>query len=94
MLINILKRNSQVFCHRFVVTNRLLVSEHFGADIIMLIITSLKRIVTVFASPFLVNFENSALMLIQLLFGLVFSSSLKVFGMQLTQVHAAKDVAE
>ena len=40
------------------------------------------------------NCENSALTPILLLFGLVFRPSLKIFDTQLTQVPAAKDVAE
>ena len=45
--INLLKKNSQVFRHRLITTDRLPVSEHFGADIVTLIMTSSKRIVTV-----------------------------------------------
>ena len=43
---------------RLLVTNRLPVCEHFGADIITLVMTSPKRIVTVL-SPSSGNFENS-----------------------------------
>ena len=45
--INLLKKNSQAFRRRLVTTDRLPACEHFGADIVMLIITSPKRIVTV-----------------------------------------------
>ena len=45
--INLLKKNSQVFRRRLITTDRLPVCEHFGADIVTLIITSRKRIVTV-----------------------------------------------
>ena len=42
-----MKKNSQVFRRRLITTDRLPVCEHFGADIVTLIITSPKRIVTV-----------------------------------------------
>ena len=83
-----------MFYHRYVlITNRLPVCEHFAADIITQVITSPKRIHS-FVSTFPANFENSAFTPIQLLFGLVFESSSKIFGMQLTCVHVAKDVAK
>ena len=44
---NLLKKNSQVFCHRLITTDRLPVCEHFGTDIVTLIIRSWKRIVIV-----------------------------------------------
>ena len=49
--INLLKKNSLVFRRRLITTDRLPVCKHFGADIVTLIITSPKRIVTVL--PFL-----------------------------------------
>ena len=45
--INLLKKNSPVFRRRLITTDWPPVCEHFGADIVTLIITSPKRIVTV-----------------------------------------------
>ena len=81
-----------MFCRHLLVTNRLLTFELFNAHIIILIITSLKRVVMVLLLP-QANFENSAPIPIQLLFGLIFRSSLKIFDVLLTGVPAAKDVA-
>ena len=81
-----------MFRRRHLVTNRLLVFDLFKAHIIILIIRSAKRIVTVLLfTP--ENFENLALTSIQLLFGLLFcrrSSSSKIFDAQL--VPGAKDI--
>ena len=48
---NLLRRNSQVFRRRLLEINRPPVYEDFEADIITLIITSPKRIVTVLRLP-------------------------------------------
>ena len=67
----------------------------FRADLNTQIVTSPKRDVTVFFSPPPPrNFENSALMLIILLFELVFRPFLKIFDTLLTSVLVAKDVAK
>ena len=71
--------------------DRPLVFELFRAQLITLIIMSPKRIITLLLH-FLANFENFALTPIQLLFGLMFRSFLKIFDALLTRVPAVKDV--